>query len=223
MFGTIGIALRRGHRDGPERAGLDLALHGLDQLDHHLHVARRSTPASTAGVTCRERAACRGRRSASCSSPAKCWVVPTPGLPKLSLPGLALTCGDRRPSSPWPGKSGARHQHEAGGADHRHHLEVVDRVVAQRLVHRRRRRRARCSSSARCSRPSAPSRPLRRGRAAGADAVLDHDRLAERLRTAARPTMRAAMSVPPPAPKPTTMLIGRRRPVLRLQRMHAVR
>jgi hypothetical protein len=39
------------------------------------------------------------------SSPANCWVVPTPALPKLSLPGLARTAAST-PARSLPGKSG---------------------------------------------------------------------------------------------------------------------
>src|SRR5262245_23739855 len=70
------------------------------------------------------------------SSPAKCWVVPTPALPKLNFPGLARTAAST-PARSRAGKSGAATRTRR---DHRHHLEVVDGVVAQRLVHHSRNR-----------------------------------------------------------------------------------
>ena len=68
----------------------DLALDGLDELEHDLHVIREQRGEH------RRRAAIGNMLHVEPGEllhqfdRENCWVVPAPGLPKLNLPGLAF-------------------------------------------------------------------------------------------------------------------------------------
>jgi hypothetical protein len=159
---------------------LDLRLHGLDQLDDELHLARDKPG---------ERGGCRAIGHVLNVKAGELLHIlggevlgrADAGTAEIELARIGLGLRDEL-LEVLGREARRRHQNEAGSPNHRHHLKIGNRIVAQGLIDRSR-DRVRVAHHQRGVAVLGGARdPFRRRRSAAAHSILDYDGLAEQLR-----------------------------------------
>ena len=158
---------------------MNLRLHGLNELDDQLHLTRDQPS---------ERGRRRAIRHVLDVETGKLFHIfggemlrgANAGAAEIELARIGLGLRDDL-LEVLGRKARRRYQNEARRSDHRHHLEVGDRIVAQGLVDRRRDRVCIAHHQRGVAILGRARDRFGGGGAAGADAIFDHHRLAKQL------------------------------------------